>query len=424
MFWLAPPARFRIYTKAADYLYFCRDVVTGRAATGDDNVGLEQAIAATCNTPYSVCVPQARVGIYFAVKNLIRPGQNVVLSPYTIADVINMVICAGGVPVFADIDRSTTNVRLDSIASLIDEQTGAVMVTHLHGIACDIEAIAALCTARKIPLIEDAAQAFGARVSGKAVGTFGDVGVFSFGMYKNITAFYGGVVVMRDTALHSAIQAELQRLPFMPVRMLAAKVFKALVTDIVTMPALFKAAVYWIFRLGYLRDVRAINKFVTVELDTSRKRMLPDLYLRRLLPVQARMVLRHLAQVDRDGTVRIRYARLYHEGLHGLPDLITPPFRDDGSSVYNYFPVQYRDRAALVRWMMQHRCDVAVQHLKNCASLPSFASESRPCPNAELTANQTVLLPNYPAYGEESVRRNIAVIRQFFERGPAQHERA
>ncbi len=224
---------------------------------------------------------------------------------------------------------------------------------------------------------------------------------------------------MHDPSLHAAIRAELQSAPYLSAQMLAGKALMALVTDIVTMPLLFRSIVYWIFRFGHLHGVRAINKFVTVELDTSRKRALPDTYLRRLLPAQARMVLRHLRQVDDDADVRIRYSRLYHEGLSGLPDLITPPFRDDGSCVYNYFPVQYRDRAALVRWMMQHQCDVAVQHLKNCASLPSFASEYRDCPNAERTAAETILLPNYPTYGEASVRRNIAVIRQFLESGTA-----
>jgi perosamine synthetase len=424
MFWLGPRARFRIYTTAADYFYFLRDLVTGRATTGDDNARLERAISAQCQVPYAVCMPQARVGIYLAVKLLIKPGQKVVLSPYTIADVINMVICAGGIPVFADIDRSTTNVRPDTIEQLIDEQTGAVMVTHLHGIACDINAIAAICRAKRVPLIEDAAQAYGARVGGRAVGTFGDAGVYSFGMYKNVTAFYGGAVVTPHASLHAAMQAELARVPYMPIGMLVAKVLKAFVTDLVTIPALFRSVVYWIFRFAYLHDVQAINRFVMVELDTSRTSTLPTIYLRRLLPVQARMVLRQLGRVERDASVRIRYAKLYHDGLSGLPGLITAPFRDDGSCVYNYFPIQYADRSALVRWMMQHLRDVAVQHLKNCASLPGFSPEYRDCPNAEETAAQVILLPNYPDYGEESVRRNIAVIRRYFDAGADPRGRA
>jgi dTDP-4-amino-4,6-dideoxygalactose transaminase len=335
-----------------------------------------------------------------------------------------MVICAGGVPVFADIDRSSTNIRPDSVEALIDADTGAVMVTHLHGIACDIQAIAAICRARQVPLIEDAAQAFGARVDGRHVGTFGDAGIFSFGMYKNITGLYGGVLVTPRQDLADAARSALASAPPMRLGMLYAKALSAFVTDVVTHPVLFRPFVYWIFRFGHLHDLQTINRFVTVELDTSRKQALPSSYMCRMLPAQARLVLRQLAGIDGDAQVRRRYARLYHDGLRDLPDLILPPLRDDGSCVYNYFPIQYRDRAMLVRWMMRHRRDAAVQHLKNCAALDSFAPERRACPEADLTASQVILLPNYPEYGEHSVRANVAVIRRFFETDTAPHGRA
>lgn len=417
MYWRAPRARFRIYTRATDYLACLRDVLLGRTDRGDAIARLEAEVCRRFGASHAMAVAQGRVGVYLAVKALVRPGQKVVLSPYTIADVINMVICAGGVPVFADIDRPTTNVRCDTIRDLLDAETGAVMVTHLHGIACDIEGIAALCRERGIPLIEDAAQAFGARVGGRAVGTFGDVGVFSFGMYKNVTAFYGGLVVTSRADVAAAMAREMADAPPMELSILLAKVLKAAFTDVSTMPLLFRGIVYWIFRFGHLRNVLAITKFVTVELDTSRKDALPPGYLRRFRAMQARMVLPQLDTLDAYAATRLRYSRIYAEGLRGLPGLILPPLREDGSAVYNYFPVQYEDREALVRWAMRHYRDMAVQHLKNCAGLPGFARESRSCPNAALTAAQTILLPNYPSYGEDEVRRNVVVIRQFFEAG-------
>src|SRR4029077_19251786 len=97
---------------------------------------------------------------------------------------------------------------------------------------------------------------------------------------------------------YKAMKAELERVPYMPLGMLLPKAIKALVTDVVTTPALFKTLVYWLFRFGYLHDVRAINRFVTVELDAARKTALPPIYLRRFLPAQARMVLRQLGRVD------------------------------------------------------------------------------------------------------------------------------
>lgn len=414
MLWLAPRTRYRIYTKASDYLDVLKDLVTGMTGAGRGIEELERAVCERIGVPQAICVPQARVGIYLAIKALIKPGQKVVLSPYTIADVINMILCAGGVPVFADIDRPTTNVSAAEIEKLVDAQTGAVMVTHLHGIPCEIERISAFCRSRNIPLIEDTAQAFGAKVNGKALGTFGDAGIYSFGMYKNVTAFFGGMIVANNQAMAARIREEMKSFPLQPLPTLLAKIRKALFTDVATWPPLFRAAVYWIFRFGYLHDVHAINKIVTVELDTSRKDRIPQSYLCRMLPMQARMVLKQLGQLDENSAIRIRHSKLYHEGLKDLPELIIPPFRDDGSHIYNYFPVQYKDRKALIRWMMLHRRDLAVQHLNNCAALPSFAPEFRDCPNADLTANQTILLPNYPSYGESEVLKNVAAIRAFF----------
>src|SRR4029077_9946535 len=120
----------------------------------------------------------ARVGIYLAIKHLIRKGQKVVLSPYTISDVVNMVLCAGGIPLFADIEEGgSCNIDADAVIDLleIEDNIGAVMVTHFYGLVCNIAPILTACRAKGIPLIEDAAQAFGASLDGKPAGALADV---------------------------------------------------------------------------------------------------------------------------------------------------------------------------------------------------------------------------------------------------------
>ena len=77
---------------------------------GDSCRELEEAIQKRQDIAHAICVAKARVGIFVAIRALVRPGQKVVLSPYTISDVINMVICAGGIPVFCDLGRDTCNV--------------------------------------------------------------------------------------------------------------------------------------------------------------------------------------------------------------------------------------------------------------------------------------------------------------------------
>ena len=79
-----------------NYLLIARDVLTGRVRKGDEVAELERHMCEQLGVAHAVCMPQARVGIYLTLRSLIRPGQSVVMSPYTIYDVVNMVICSGG----------------------------------------------------------------------------------------------------------------------------------------------------------------------------------------------------------------------------------------------------------------------------------------------------------------------------------------
>src|SRR6185436_6528867 len=126
-----PLPRLRIYTDPGQYYRVFRETLTGGSKSGDAAERLEKEVARRLGIAHAVVMPMARTAIYFAVKGLIKPGQKVVMSPYTIADVVNMVVCAGGIPVFADIERATCNIDPAEIERLVDNQTGAVLVTHL-----------------------------------------------------------------------------------------------------------------------------------------------------------------------------------------------------------------------------------------------------------------------------------------------------
>jgi len=411
-----PLPRFRLYTRPALYAEVARELASpGRGEEAWRQ--LEAAIAARTGLPHALCVPRARAGIYLALSSLIEPGQKVILSPYTIHEVVNMVVCAGGVPVFADVERHTCNLDPRAARDLLDGETGAVLVTHLHGLAADLEGLAATCRERGVALVEDCAQALGTRLHGRPVGSFGDAGILSFGTYKNATSFLGGMLVTPHARVRERAEARLAEWPLQPLGPWLREAGLALATDLVTWPPLFRHLTFPLFRYGYLHDVELLNKRVRVEDDPRLRREYPEAWSVRMRPAQARMALGQLAGVERDGSTRAAFARRYHEGLADLPDLLLPPLREDGSHTYSYYPIQFADRHALVRFLMQRGCDLAVQHLRNCADLPCFADFRRDCPNARATASATVLLPTYPRYGQRDVARNVAAIRAFFGRG-------
>jgi dTDP-4-amino-4,6-dideoxygalactose transaminase len=415
----APNPRTRLYTTAEMYARALSEIVTGAARQGGDVEALERETAAWLGAPHAVAVPRARVGIYLTVRALIRAGRKVILSPYTIADVVNMVICAGGVPVFADIGRNTCNIDACEVERLIDAETDLVLVTHFYGLACDIERIAAVCARHNVPLIEDSAQAFGARVNGRPIGTFGAAGIFSFGQYKNLTSFVGGMIVTPDAALRDRLAAEVAACPFQPTSDLLVRIAKAALADLVTFPPAFRAVFFWVLRYAYLHDIGAVNNQLKIDVHPRLLRTIPRDYLTRMTPLQARLARPQLARIDGDTRQRVAAAEIYDAGLKDLPDLILPPLRTDGSHLYTYYPVRYAERDRLVRFLSLHLRDIQISHHRNCAALECFAEWRRDCPNAETTSKTLIYLPTYPSYGLDEVRRTVAEIRRFFGKPPA-----
>ena len=131
----------------------------------------------------------------------VGPGDEVIVPGLTFVADANVVRMLGAEPVFADCASSDDlNVGPDAVERLITARTRAVIVVHFAGYACDVQGLSQLCRARGIALIEDAAHAPGATLDGRALGTFGDFGCFSFFGNKNLAVGEGGMIACSDPA--------------------------------------------------------------------------------------------------------------------------------------------------------------------------------------------------------------------------------
>ena len=296
----------------------------------------------------------------------------------------------------------------------IDGETGAVLVTHFYGNVADMEALCKICEEENVPLLEDAAQAFGGVSGNRRAGAIGHAGVLSFGLYKNINSFYGGALLTDDDALAAAARREMADWPVQPLGHLTKKVISALITDTVTWPPVFKAFTFRLFRWAFLNRVDSINNKLKIDIDPKLRRELPQEYRARLSPIQARLIMRQLPRLAEQTQARLRAARIYHEGLKDLPELIIAPLREDGGHIYWYFPIQHPEREKLVGHVMKQGRDITMSYHRNCASMPCFAEFARACPNAQATADSLIYLPTYPRYGEDEIRATVKAIRSYF----------
>jgi len=160
---------------------------------------LEERWAAAMGVRHAYACSHGSAAIHCAVAAIDpEPGDEIVTTSITDMGALTPILYQGAIPVFADVDPATCNVTADTIERALSDRTRAVVVTHLFGNPCDMTAIMRLCQHRGIPVIEDCAQAFGARHAGQLVGTLGDIGCFSLQQGKHITTGEGGLVVTNN----------------------------------------------------------------------------------------------------------------------------------------------------------------------------------------------------------------------------------
>jgi dTDP-4-amino-4,6-dideoxygalactose transaminase len=165
-------------------------------------VKLEREVARRVGVPHAVAVNSGTSALLVALIGLgVGPGDEVIVPGYTFIASISSIIYARAVPILAEVDR-TLNLDPADVKRKITPRTKAIMAVHMLGNPARLDELKAIANEHNLLLIEDCAQAFGARYKGRAVGSMGNAGTYSFNVYKTITAGDGGMVVTRDESAY------------------------------------------------------------------------------------------------------------------------------------------------------------------------------------------------------------------------------
>src|SRR3954470_9178194 len=170
---------------------------------GPDVVQFEKDFAKYVGAEHCLGFNSGTSALHVAMIMLgIGPGDEVITTPFTFVATSWAISHVGATPVYVDIDDATCNLDAKLVERAITPRTKAIMPVHLYGQPCDLEPLLAIGRKHKLPLVEDAAQAHGAKYRGKVVGTFGAISCFSFYPGKNLGAYgEGGALVTNDPAL-------------------------------------------------------------------------------------------------------------------------------------------------------------------------------------------------------------------------------
>ena len=340
----------------------------GNFILGEEVEKFENALAEWLGVEIAVGVNSGTDALIMGLRGLgIGPGDEVILPVYTFVATADAVVRAGAKPVFVDIDPRTYNLDPEKIHEAVTEKTKAVIVVHLYGQAADVDAVCAIARERNLRVIEDAAQALGTRRRGKPVGTFGDVGCFSFYPTKNLGAAgdAGALVSTDEDVIMTAIQMR----------------------------------------------------------DHGRSVTVPEMvfemigYNSRLSVLQAAFLGLKLADLDELLVDRIENARFYDQQFANT-ELALPEFHDDLSHTYNLYTVQVRDRDRLRNYLREKKIGSGVYYSKPLHLQPCFADlgySDHTFPVAEAVCEKVISLPIYPGLKKHEMETVAGTVLEFLE---------
>ncbi len=369
-------------------------------------------MSAWLGAPYVFGAASGRSAFQLALESLgLEKGKEIIFPAFTFPVMPMVAKLLGYKPVFCGVDPVTFNSGPEHIEAVITERTGAVLATHLFGQPCKIREIAELAKKRNLRLMEDCAHALGVRVGGRSVGTFGDIGIYSFAEGKNMPCFGGGAIATSDEEIAKRAREVLAKAP-MPAR---GKVLKKAafiwLLWLLTRPRVFGVTVYPALRMKLLLGQPLMDSEVGDELLGTFAASNPRIY--RLANLQAAIGLIQLDRIDAFNEGARRNARLLTEGLRGITK-IGVPSSTTGDHIYVYYPltVAPSQRNELRAYLLSHGFDTKNTDMSDCSRLEPFRGQGD-TPHGQGGPKEASILEIcvYPVVPEKSIHRLGRAIR-------------
>lgn len=348
-------------------------------------------------TPYVFGTGSGRSAFQLGLQALgLEPGSEIIFPALTFPVIPLVAKMLGYEPVFCDVDPATFNSGPEHIESRITERTGAILATHLFGRPCPIQEIVALARPRGIRVMEDCAHACGVRVDGQRVGTFGDVGVFSFAEGKNMPCFGGGAIVTADEQIAARARSLLETAPMPDKKATVKHAASIWMMWWLTRPLVFGLTVYPLLRLKLLLGQALLDSKVGDELLEECWNRPPQ--IQRFANLQASIGLLQLQHIDAFNAGARENARALTEQL-GEVDGVGVPNDEGQDHIYVYYPLRVDParRDALRHHLLRHGIDAKKTDMADCTLLAPFRKESRLGALKSVTEASLLEICVYPA---------------------------
>jgi dTDP-4-amino-4,6-dideoxygalactose transaminase len=334
---------------------------SGRYILGDNVIQFENEFASFIGVPYAFGVGSGTEALHIALKAFnIGLGDEVITVSHTAVATIAAIRLCGAIPVFVDIEQDYFTINPECIKKAITKKTKAIIAVHLYGQPADMDSIMKLASEFNLKVIEDCAQAHGAKYNGKKVGSIGDAGCFSFYPTKNLGGIGdGGLITARDELIGMKIKL--------------------------------------------LREYGWKERYVSfIEGQNSR-----------LDELQAAILRVKLKYLESDNGRRNKIASQYKVGL-GRTDVLIPKVRNKTKHVFHLYVIRTKKREQLMDFLSKSSINVLIHYPLPVHLQPAYHKfVTSPLEITEKISHEILSLPIYPELSDEKVNYVIETIQKF-----------
>ncbi len=340
-------------------------IQSGHFIMGPDVAEFEKEVAAFLGTKHAIACNSGTDALFIALKALdLKPGDEVITSPFTFFATAEAISHHGATPVFVDIDPKTYNLDPAQIEKKINAKTRGIIPVHIFGQSCDMDAIQAIAKKHNLFVLEDVAQAFGSDFKGKKVGTIGDMGAYSFFPSKNLGCYGDGGLMTTDRD-----------------------------------------------------DLAQTAKMLRVH--GAKKKYFNEIigYNSRLDTIQAAVLRVKLKQIDRYNAGRREAAKRYNELLGNVPGVLVPQEASYTKHVYHQYTIRVpaEKRDALVEKLQERGISTMVYYPLCVSDLPVYknlSAEFKTTPLASKYSHEVLSLPIWPQITGEIQMRVVKTLTE------------
>lgn len=346
---------------------------SGWIGLGPRTKEFEDQFARYVEAKYAVGVNSCTAALHLALKVMDVEGGEVISSPLTFISTNHAILYNNAIPVFADIEEDTLNIRVDEIEKLVSPNTKAVLVVHYGGHPCNMDPILELAENKNIRVIEDAAHATGAEYKGRKIGSMSDATCFSFHAVKNLATGDGGMITVNK----KEIADRLRRL-------------------------------YW---LGITRGTwdRSKNRAYKWEYNVEELG-----YKYHMNDIMAAIGLVQLSKIEDTNARRREIVKKYNGAFNSLNWIETPVEKEYAKSSHHNYAIKVLNgrRDELIAYLAEKEISASVHYIPNHL-YEMYRPYYRKLPVAESVWGKLVTLPLYPDLKDEEVDYIIDNVKRF-----------